>query len=84
MPELDGYEATRQIRAAEDGENMPIIAMTAHSMRGGQRALSGRRHGRLLSKPVQPEQLAAVIRKWIGQPARPRDRPRFIRRGLGT
>ncbi|MEP7325079.1 MAG: response regulator [Gemmatimonadota bacterium] len=34
LPEVDGWEATRQVRATPKGQNVPIIALTAHAMAG--------------------------------------------------
>jgi CheY-like chemotaxis protein len=50
MPEMDGFEATAAIRESErgTGKHQPIVAMTAHAMKGRRSALLGRRHGWLL------------------------------------
>ena len=51
MPEMDGYEASRAIRAAErehaSGRRVPIVALTANALAGRPRAVPGRGHGRL-------------------------------------
>ena len=40
MPELDGWEATRQIKALEEGRDVPVLALTAHALAGDkERAL---------------------------------------------
>jgi PAS domain S-box-containing protein len=67
MPRLDGYDATREIRAREpDGERVPIIAMTASALEGERdRCLAVGMDG-FLTKPVDPVQLFRVLQEWTG------------------
>jgi PAS domain S-box-containing protein len=64
MPELDGFEATRRIRAAEQAlgrRRTPIIAMTAHAMKGDrERCLQAGMDG-YISKPVRAPELSKTI-----------------------
>ncbi len=63
MPEMDGFEAAREIRRAESatGKCIPIVAMTAHAMNGDQeRCLAGGMDF-YISKPVRKTELLAVI-----------------------
>jgi CheY-like chemotaxis protein len=63
MPGMDGLEATRIIRAREpsSGPRLPIIAMTAHAMKGDeQRCLAAGMDG-YVAKPIRVEQLFATI-----------------------
>jgi two-component system, sensor histidine kinase and response regulator len=55
MPEMDGYEATRHIRAQAWGVSLPIIAMTAHAMEEErQKALETGMNGHI-TKPIDPD-----------------------------
>jgi PleD family two-component response regulator len=65
MPELDGYEATRRIRAAEHGHRAAVIAMTAHSMPGDRERCLAAGMDDYLSKPVRNENLDAVLERWL-------------------
>jgi CheY-like chemotaxis protein/HPt (histidine-containing phosphotransfer) domain-containing protein len=63
MPVMDGLEATTAIRAQDKTQNthVPIIAMTAHAMRGDrERCLAAGMNG-YVSKPIKAEDLAAAI-----------------------
>ncbi len=68
MPEVDGYEATRRIRDAEHLRRVPIVAMTAHSMRGDRERCLAAGMDDHLPKPVRPQELDAVLSRWL--PAR--------------
>ena len=63
MPEMDGFEATAQIRERERrlGGHVPILAMTAHALKGDrERCLASGMDG-YVSKPLQVEQLISVV-----------------------
>jgi len=66
MPEMDGWEATRKIRIAEKaGEHIPIIAMTAHAMKGDRERCLAAGMDDYISKPLRPSQLFAIVKKWV-------------------
>jgi PAS domain S-box-containing protein len=65
MPEMDGFQATAEIRKLEaEGRRTPIVAMTAHALQGDQdKCLASGMDG-YISKPVRLEVLADVLRLW--------------------
>ncbi len=68
MPEMDGLEATRQIRnpqSAVRNHQIPIIAMTAHAMQGDREKCLGAGMNDYVSKPVSPQILAEALEKWL-------------------
>jgi len=76
MPEMDGLEATRRLRAAEAGTGLrlPVIALTAHAMKGDrERCLAAGMDG-YVSKPVHAKELFETIAN-LAPPAAPSGPP---------
>ena len=61
MPKMDGLEATAAIRANPKWANLPIIAMTAHAMKGDRERFLAAGMDDYLSKPIRPSTLLDVI-----------------------
>ena len=69
MPRMDGLEATRRIRALDAPERaaVPIIAMTAHALKGNLETCLEAGMNDYVAKPIDPDRLFAALRRWIAQ-----------------
>jgi len=71
MPEMDGFTATAAIRAGEQGtaRHLPIIAMTAHAMKGDEDRCLVSGMDAYLSKPIDAEKLLDLLQRVCQPPA---------------
>jgi signal transduction histidine kinase/DNA-binding response OmpR family regulator/HAMP domain-containing protein len=69
MPEMDGFEATAAIRAKErgSGRHIPIVALTAHAMKGDREKCLANGMDEYLTKPIRPQELDAILENYVAK-----------------
>jgi CheY-like chemotaxis protein len=65
MPEMDGHETTRAIRAIPEFERLPIVTLTAKAMREDREKSVASGASDYVTKPVDVEQLLSLMRVWM-------------------
>lgn len=74
MPEMDGRDAARAIRAAEGGAaHVPIVALTAHAMEGDAEAILAAGIDRYMTKPLRKQAITATLADFCPPRALPID-----------
>ena len=68
MPEMDGYETMRAIRARREFQSLPIIALTAKAMKGDREKCLEAGASDYIAKPVSREQFLSLLRVWLSCP----------------
>jgi two-component system cell cycle response regulator DivK len=74
LPVMDGWEATRRLKADERTRHVPVIALTGHALSGTVDTATQAGCDGFITKPCLPEDLVAEIRKAMKTHARPRAR----------
>ena len=66
IPGIDGWEVTRRIKADARTRAVPIIALTAHAMRGDEERARDAGCDHYLAKPISPKKVVEEVRKILG------------------
>jgi CheY-like chemotaxis protein len=67
IPEMDGWEATRVLRADATTTHIPIIALTAHALPDDRERAQAVGFTAYLAKPIEPRAVVAEVQRWIGK-----------------
>ncbi|MRV72424.1 response regulator [Duganella sp. FT92W] len=65
MPEMDGLEATRRVRALPEHDALPVVAMTANAMQGDRDQSLQAGMVDFVSKPIEPDDLWRALLRWV-------------------
>lgn len=65
LPDINGYEATRRIRASKTDDDIPIIALTSYAMTGDREKAMAAGCTGYIEKPINPETIMAEIKKYL-------------------
>ena len=65
MPLLDGYEATRRIKALPGMQRMPVVAVSSFAMKGDEEKARAAGCDAYVTKPYSPKQLLALVRQFL-------------------
>jgi CheY-like chemotaxis protein len=63
MPDIDGYEVGRRLRADPEFQDLPMIALTSYAMPGDREKVLGMGFNGYIEKPINPETFLAEIRQ---------------------
>jgi two-component system, cell cycle response regulator DivK len=66
LPVIDGWEATRRLKAHTDLKTIPIIALTAHAMRGDEAKARASGCDDFLTKPIDEALLFEMLNRYLG------------------
>ena len=67
LPDMDGWEATRRIKADPATTHIPIVALTANAMTGDREKCIAAGASDYITKPVDVDQLISLLRVWLYQ-----------------
>lgn len=67
LPGIDGYEATRRIRASSSARHVPIVAVTSFAMTGDRERLLAAGCNGYIEKPIDPDTIVAQLAAFLGE-----------------
>ncbi len=67
LPGMDGFAVAKEIKADEKANHIPVIALTAHAMKGDRDKVIAAGCNDYLSKPIDPGKIVETIERWLGE-----------------